>query len=374
MKILLINWMDMANPMSGGAEVHLTEIFRRFVERGDEITLVSSGFEGGAKHDEYCGIKIIRTGTRETFNFAAPRLLRRLEHREHFDLVVEDINKVPLFTPLYLKKPLLVIIPHLFGKTVFRETNAVVASYVYLMERFVPWLYRRAIFEVISESTADDLVSRGVDPGLIRVVHCGMDHELYNVDPSVEKFKQPTILYLGRVKRYKCIDVLLRSLPEVIRIIPQARLVIVGSGDYLDELKKCAGKLRIFESVVFTGFVSSEEKLDWMRRSHVIVNPSPKEGWGLTNIEANACGTPSIATDADGLRDSVRDGETGFLFPFGDHQTLAQKAVQILQNNELRRKLSQNAIAWAGTFTWGKAALKTMEIIEAITVHHSPSI
>ena len=123
----------MKNPMAGGAEVHLNEIFRRFVEHGNDITLVSSGFEGSSKRDEYDGIRIIRTGTRETFNFTAPYILRKLERSEKFDLVVEDINKVPLYTPLFLKKPLLVIIPHLFGTSVYRETNPIMASYVYLM-------------------------------------------------------------------------------------------------------------------------------------------------------------------------------------------------------------------------------------------------
>jgi len=365
-KILLVNWMDTANPMAGGAEVHLTEIFRRFAERGDEVTLVCSGFAGGGNTDEYHGIRIHRTGTRETFNFAAPRLIRRLEGENRFDIVVEDINKVPLFTPLYLKKPLLVVIPHLFGSTVYRETNPVLATYVYLMERPIPLVYRRAFFEVISESTARDIERRGIDPERIRVVHCGMDHERYNLDPAVRKFEQPTVLYVGRIKKYKSVDVVVRAMPEVLESVPDARLAIVGSGDNTAELERLAGKLRLSDRVIFTGFVNDDEKVEWMRRSHVIVNPSPKEGWGLTNIEANACGTPAVATDADGLRDSVRDGETGLLFPYGDHHSLARRLVRILTDDSFRRRLSENAVAWAKTFTWDRAAEKTMEIVAEV--------
>ncbi|MBA7483787.1 D-inositol-3-phosphate glycosyltransferase [subsurface metagenome] len=366
MKILLVNWMDMANPMAGGAEVHLTEIFSRFVERGDDVTLVSSGFKGGGERDEFRGIRILRTGTRETFNFAVPRLLRRLERTEHFDLVVEDINKIPFFTPLYLKKPLLVLIPHLFGTTVFRETNPMLASYVYLLERPIPRMYRHAVFEVISESTARDIERRGIDSERIRVVHCGMDHDMYFHDPSVKKFDRPTVLYLGRIKRYKSIDVIIRAFPEVAGAVPDARLAIVGSGDNIAELKSLVNKLKQTGRVVFTGFVTEEEKVDWMRRSHVIVNTSPKEGWGLTNIEANACGTPAVATDADGLRDSVKDGETGLLFPYGDCHALAQKLVRILSDDLLRQKFAENALEWSKTFTWEKAAEKTMGIVDGI--------
>ncbi len=364
MKILLINWMDMANPMAGGAEVHLNEIFRRFVRRGDKITNVSSNFKGGARSDEYDGIRIIRTGTRETFNFTAPGILRKLDQIENFDLIVEDINKVPLFTPLYLRKPLLVIIPHLFGSSIFHETNFLLASYVYMMERPIPYIYKNTIFEVVSESTAKDIKKRGIKEQNIKIVHCGMDHDTYNVDSSILKFDQFTILYVGRIKRYKSVEVILRALPEVLEKIPDARLVIVGSGDNLTELKWLSHKLGIGSRVTFTGFVSMEEKVDWMRRSHVIVNPSPKEGWGLTNIEANACGTPAVVSDADGLRDSVRDGETGLLFPYGDHKALAERVIRISKDKILWERLTEKAVAWAKTFTWDECAQKTMEVVD----------
>ncbi|MFC1485968.1 glycosyltransferase family 4 protein [Candidatus Latescibacterota bacterium] len=356
----------MNNPLAGGAEVHLTEIFKRFVERGDRATLVSSGFPGGSDEDEVEGIRVLRTGTRETFNFTAPRLLRRLARAERFDLVVDDINKVPLFTPLTLDLPVLVIVPHLFGTTVFRETNPLFASYVWLMERPIPRVYRKARFEVISKSTAADLARRGVDPSRINTIYCGMDHGAFSVDLSVRKFDRPTILYLGRIKRYKSVDVILRAMPDILRSVPDARLAVVGSGDNLPELKRLARQLGVGESIEFTGFVTAAQKVDWMRRSHVIVNPSPKEGWGLTNIEANACGTPAVASDADGLRDSVRDGETGFLFPYGDHRALAERVIRILSDSDLRVQLEKKAVAWAGTFTWEKCARETMALVDRI--------
>lgn len=366
MKILLVNWMDMANPMAGGAEVHLTEIFAPFVARGDEVTLVASGFPGASRQDEYRGMRIVRAGTRETFNFAAPALLRRLDHEQDFDLVVEDINKVPLFTPLYLRKPLLVMVPHLFGKAVYRETGFLPATYVYLMERPIPFVYRKAFFEVISDSTARDVVGRGIRSDRVRVVYCGMDHATYSLDPAAAKFTRPTILYVGRLKRYKSVDVIIRALPAVLQRVPDARLAVVGSGDNREELARLARGMGLGDRVTFTGFVSSAEKVDWMRRSHVIVNPSPREGWGLTNIEANACGTPAVASDADGLRDSVRDGVTGLLFPYGDHRMLAERLIRVLTDGALRDAFSRNALDWARTFTWENAARETMAVVDRV--------
>lgn len=366
MKILLVNWLDMANPTAGGAEVQLTETFRRFVARGDDVTLVSSGFKGCSKTDTCEGIKVIRTGTRETYNFTVPSVLKKLDRVENFDLIVEDINKVPLFTPLYLKKPLLVIIPHLFGTTIFRETNPLFASYVYLMERPIPYVYQNALFSVVSKSTADDIVRRGINRQHVRVIHNGIDHETYSVDTNLSKFEQPTILYVGRIKRYKSADVILRALPFVLKKIPAARLVIVGSGDNLPNLKRLTRKLNISDNVIFTGFVSMEEKVTWMRRCHVTVHPSPKEGWGLTITEANACGTVAIASDADGLRDSVKDGETGLLFPYGDYKRLSEQIIRILNDSEFRDNLTKNAVAWAQSFTWNENAWKTMETVDEI--------
>ena len=119
MKILLVNWMDMKNPMMGGAEVHLTELYRRFVQRGDEVTLFCSGHKTLEPTDTYEGIRIIRVASRNTFNFVAPFAIKKLLKTESFDLIVEDINKVPLFLPLFTKVPVAVTIPHLFGSTIY---------------------------------------------------------------------------------------------------------------------------------------------------------------------------------------------------------------------------------------------------------------
>jgi len=222
------------------------------------------------------------------------------------------------------------------------------------------------MFEVISDSTAADVARRGIASDRIATVHCGMDHGAYSLDSTISKFDRPTLLYVGRIKRYKSVDVIIKALPAVIEKVPDARLVVVGSGDNLPELKQLAARLGVAGQVEFTGFVSSAEKVDWMRRSHVIVNPSPKEGWGLTNIEANACGTVAVASDADGLRDSVKDGETGLLFPWGDHRILAEKVVRLLKDQQLRERLETNAIAWARTFTWDRCAEETMALVDTM--------
>jgi glycosyltransferase involved in cell wall biosynthesis len=124
--------------------------------------------------------------------------------------------------------------------------------------------------------------------------------------------------------------------------------------------------MRLEDSVSFLGFVSQETKLHWLRRSWAAVFPSEKEGWGLTVIEANACGTPVIASDSDGLRDSVRDGETGILVPHGDIQALQRSMDRLAGDQELRSELGRKGLEWAGNFDWDTTAGRMIQIMRDI--------
>ncbi len=371
MNILALNWQDLKNPLSGGAEVHLEELLRRLASMGHQVTLFCSNYSGGLSEETVEGVRIIRRGGRYDFNFIAPFYLRKLVREERFDILLEDINKIPFYTPLYLNIPTLVVIPHLFATTVFQEINFVLGSYIYCAERPMATIYRKRQFNVISESTAEDLQARGIPEENVTIVHCGIDDSMYFHDPSVTKYDTPTIIYLGRLKKYKCVQHLISALQIVREDIPNARLMVVGAGDYQEELKKHAAELNLADSVEFTGFVDPADKVERLRRSHVCVCPSTKEGWGLTNIEANACGTAVIAADSPGLRDSVRDNLSGFLYPHGDINALAGKIQSILTDKAERERIESGALQWATRFNWDKAASEFMNNIET-TLKKSP--
>jgi glycosyltransferase involved in cell wall biosynthesis len=364
--ILALNWNDLTNPMGGGAEVHLEELLRRLVKMGHEVTLFCSGYKDCKPDEVIEGVRIIRRGNRYTFNWIAPPALRRLVRQENFDCLIEDINKIPFYTPLYLKLPTLVVVPHLFSTTVFREINFLLGLYIYLSEKPLVPLYRGRKFNVISESTKRDIVLRGIPEKDISIIHCGIDNETYRFDPTVAKYEEPTVLYLGRIKKYKAIDHLITAFARVLEKIPEGRLKIVGSGDYLLKLQRLAGLLKIRDRVDFPGFVSTEEKVTIMRKAHVAVYPSSKEGWGLTNIEANACGTAVIASNSPGLRDSVSDGETGYLYEHGNINELAEKLEKVLTESETRARLEKGALDWVRRFNWDDAADKFMSVLEEV--------
>jgi glycosyltransferase involved in cell wall biosynthesis len=367
MRILVLNWRDPRNPDAGGAEVHLHEILRRAASSGHDIVQVSHAVPGLPDEDTIDGVRILRHGGRFTFNLGLARYCRRLG-LDGFDLVVEDLCKLPFFAPRWSPVPVLVIVPHLFGTTAYREVALPLAMYVNALESFIPRVYRDCRFVAISDSTKRDLEKRGIPGGSVDVIPCGIDTGSYSPDRSVP-VEPGSILYVGRVKKYKGIQHLLAALSILHRRGVAATLKVVGTGDFLPELIGTAARLDLSGSVEFTGFVDGQRKLHELRRAWVAALPSEKEGWGLTVIEANACGTPVVASDSDGLRDSVKPGETGLLVPHADPEALADALQSILADPATRSRLSAGGLAWARSFTWERTAADTIAVMEKAALH-----
>ena len=359
LRILLLNWQDMENPDAGGAEVHLHEIFGRLATRGHEVRAIVSGWRGAEKSTSLDGIDFLRVGGRYSFAYRARAAARGLLGEWEPDVIVEDINKVPLYAPCWADCPVVALVPHLFGTTVFRERNLAVASVVWASERGIPMVYRDCLFHAISRSTADDLVTRGVVGEQIDVIHPGIDHEHYCPDAQTQRAVDPTILYVGRLKRYKGIDVLLKALVMLRTERIRAQLVISGRGDDRQRLERLTKSLGLQDRVEFIGYTDEVEKLRWLRSAWVVAYPSPKEGWGITIVEASACGTPVIASDSPGLRESVRAGESGLLVPHGDVDRWAEALGRVLCKARLRDRLGGGGRLHASQFSWERAAGET---------------
>jgi glycosyltransferase involved in cell wall biosynthesis len=273
------------------------------------------------------------------------------------------LNKFPFFSPWFHALPCLVIVHHLFGRTAFDQVAAPVALATYLAEKLVPRAYAHAPVMAISASTKADLVRRGFAPERVRVVPPGLDHAAYAL-PAGGAPRDPTILWIGRVEHYKRLDVMLDAMVEIRRRVPQARLTIVGDGTARADLERQVRQSALGDAVELTGYISEADKIARLKRAAVLVNTSAKEGWGLTMIEGNACGTPGVASDVEGLRDSVRHEETGLLFPYGDARGLAAAVERVLTDPALRERLVARGLAWAAQFGWEEVADATEAMIE----------
>jgi glycosyltransferase involved in cell wall biosynthesis len=373
MRILVINWQDITNPLGGGAEVHLHSIFSRVARLGHDVTLLCSGYPGAPATEVLDGLTIVRRGGRSTFNVTALLSYLREFRQQPCDVVIDDLNKIPFLTPLFVRKPLVGIAHHLFGTSIYREVNPVIASYVYLMERLGLLVYRMSgmPFFVVSPSTQTEFEDLGFARSRLHLVHNCVDHVIHHPAPE-RRSATPVIGVVGRMKRYKYVDHVLQAMPAVLKERPDARLLIVGDGDDRPRLQELVHKLGINGAVTFTGYVSDAEKVAMLQTMWFSVATSSKEGWGLTVLEANACGTPVIATDVPGLRDAVKDGETGVLVPFGDVRKLEQEMLALLNDPARRENLTKGALAWAAEFNWDNAADKTIAVLAGMVDSRRP--
>ena len=377
MRILVVNWLDRQNPQAGGAEEHLHETFGRLAERGHSVTALVSGWPGCPRRVELDGIDVQRAGSRYTFSVAAPRHYRRhladagSDGRSGFDVVVEDLNKVPVFARYWVDAPVVLLAHHLFGMTAFQAGPIPLAAATWLLERPIPAVFRALQAVAVSESTRDDLISRGLDGSRIEVIPNGIELERYTPSPDT-KTVQPTLLFLGRLKRYKRVDLVIEAVARLRAESIDVELRIGGSGDQDGPLRALADRLGVGDRVHFLGFVADEEKLDLLRSSWIHVLTSPKEGWGISNLEAAACGTPSVASDAPGLRESVVDGETGVLVPHGDLDALTGALRRLIRDADRRRTMSEQARVFAERFSWNASAEAFERLLYRVVADSAP--
>lgn len=350
MNILIVNWRDLKNPLYGGAEIHIEKI-ASYLAGKHNITFLCSGFKGGEKEEMYNGVHYIRMGHEKTFNISVYRHIKQIIREFKIDIIIEDINKIPFYIPLFTRKPVLAVIPHIFGKTIFNQAGIIPAMYVFLAEKPIRRVYRNSAFEVISESTKADLIRRGIRQQMIKVIECGIDGIFYNTE-NVPKAEHPLIVYVGRLKKYKSVQHAIKAFDLITGKYPLARMLIVGTGDYSEELKKEADSLKSSARIEFTGYVSEKEKIDILKKAWVSVYPSLIEGWGIVNIEANAAGTPVVCSNVPGLRDSVKDGYSGFLYEYGNVQEMSEKLSDVIESLAKDDSLIGNAVQWAKRFNW----------------------
>jgi glycosyltransferase involved in cell wall biosynthesis len=362
-RILVLNWQDFENPQAGGAELHLREIFKRIVAWGHSVDLLCSSWSSVPQRINLGGIEVHRVGSRQSFPFVARRYYTRELRGNAYDVLIEDLNKVPLYTPLWGVPRLVALVHHLFGATVFREAPPPLAAAVWLSERPLASLYRGVPFEAVSKSTADDLVDRGVPRESIRVIYNGVDSARLTPESS-ERSRTPLFVYLGRLKKYKRVDVVIRAFAEL--NIPSATLEIAGTGDYRASLERLVKSLGLEDRVKFLGFISEDEKIHLLRRAWASALASPKEGWGISNLEAAACGTPVIAANSPGIRESVIDGETGFLVAQNDSGAMAAAMRGIVEAPEMIEVLGAAGRRFARTFTWDRSARETLAHLEEV--------
>lgn len=353
LNILVFNWRDKRHVWSGGAEVYIHEISKRLVANGHIVTLFCGNDGQSPRNEKVDGVQMIRRGGFYTvFLWAALYYIFKL--RFYTDVIVDSENGIPFFTPLYAKKKILLLIHHVH-QDVFRMRLKPPLSWIgkMLEKQVMPLVYSNTEIVTVSPSSKADILENKITSKEPHVVYNGVDSQLYI--PG-KKSRVPLVLYLGRLSPQKSLPIFINIARKIVDNMPKVKFVIAGDGEERIRLTGIVNKMGLEKNVTFTGKVSEEEKIKLYQKAWVFVNPSLVEGWGITTIEANACGVPVVASNVAGLRDAVHNPHSGFLVPYGDIEEFSDTIVKLLKNGRARSKMNKEAIEWSRKFNWQKSA------------------
>lgn len=350
LRILCLSWRDQHHPEAGGAEKYLSELAEGLTARGHQVTIRTAAYPGGLPDEVVGGVAYSRRGGH--YGVFPRAMVSRLAGRQRADVVIDVQNGVPFLSPLVGNTRVINLIHHVHREQwpiVVGERAARVGWW--LESRVAPRVYAASEYVAVSDSTRAELVDLGVDPARITVIHNGTD---VVADAGVARSATPLITVLGRLVPHKRVELAMDAVAALLPEFPDLRLDVVGSGWWAPTLSTYAGRLGISEHVTFTGQVSEAEKHRLLAQSWLLAFPSVKEGWGLVVVEAGVHGTPAVAfRDAGGLRDSIKDGETGLLCePDGAAFTAAVRSV--LADADLRARLGAEAANWVSRFRWSE--------------------
>ena len=358
--LLFLSWRDIKNPKAGGAEIFTHEMLKRMVNAGYKIDHISPQFEGAAARESIDGVNYIRGGN--VFSVILFARKHYKTHVDHYDHVVDQSNTHQFFTPLWVEKSKRIFFIHQLTREIwFYHTRFPFSLIGYLMEPLIIRLHRNSPTLTVSQSTKQNLIDYGFKADNIKILPEGLNFNAWPEQSLKAKEDRFTCLYLGRFAKYKGVEDSIRAFAQFHQNNPESQMWLVGKvkADYRKKLDSIIQAHHIENAVRFFGFVSEEKKLELMSRSHCIMVPSKREGWGLIVTEANAVGTVAVVYDSPGLRDSVQNQKTGLVCQENNVDELAKQLQTLKDNKTLYDRLRKNAHEWSKTFHWdntGQAA------------------
>ncbi|WP_424950990.1 glycosyltransferase family 4 protein [Deinococcus sp.] len=365
MRILALNWRCFRHPQAGGGETNLFEQAERWAAQGHRVTVLCGdpGRQAAPEvNEQYRGVEVRRMGGR--FGVYARVAAYLLRHGQDHDAVLDVSNGVPFFSPLFTASPSVLLVHHVHGAQWRSEFPAPVAVFgQFLEQRVVPALYRRRRVIAVSPTTEEGLLKLGYRAEQLQVIYNGVDL------PASVPAQAPDaqrVLYLGRVKRYKRVDRLVRAVASLRASLPDIHLDIAGDGDARAEIEALVAELGMQRHVTVHGFVDDAQKAALLAGASVFATPSMHEGWGISVIEANAHGCPAVAYDVPGLRVAIRHQQTGLLAQ--DDDGFRDAIGTLLRDAPLRARYAAAAREWASRFDWDVSAASTLEVLDRARV------
>jgi glycosyltransferase involved in cell wall biosynthesis len=363
--ILILSDRDWTHPQGGGTGTNLFGQVARWIAWGHRVSVIACSYPGAPAREQIGQLTLHRVGGRST---VFPRIILRQLRRfvADADVVLEVVNGVTFLTPLWCRTPRVTLIHHIHREHYSRELGRFGSMAAVALETLpLRLLYRRTQFVTISQATADEIAAHGIDPEHISVGYLGVELGVLRPDPAA-RAPEPTLLYLGRIKRYKRIELIL----DVLEGNPGTVLEVAGDGDHRPALEEEIRTRGLQDRVRLHGYVSEERKLELYQRAWINITTSSAEGWGLSVTEAAACGTPSAALRQGGLTEAIEDGRTGLLAD--GVPELTAKIGRLLAEPERREAMGEQARARVTDLSWDDTARLTLSLLDRERRRASP--
>jgi len=349
MRFLMLNWRDPSNPKAGGAE-RVTEAYLAALrERGHEVFWFANAFPGSKPAEACRGINIVRGGGSGGSVIQAIRWYRQ---QKPFDLVIDQHHGIPWFAPWWARTHCISYVHEVLGPIWGAFYPWPISMLGQWQERAAQWMYRKTDFWVGSESTQRALQRRGIPK--VTVIHYGIDLKplpLNELEPK--PLAQPIqLIAVSRLAPNKRIDHAIEATKILLARGIQTHLTIVGGGEMEARLKQLAADPSLKNQVSFTGQISETEKNAHLRRAHLLVHTSIREGWGLNVLEANAMGTPAVVYPVDGLVDATLDDQTGIVTREESPASVSDGIVGLLKTPDKYQRFRVAACERTKEFHW----------------------
>lgn len=364
-RVHFLAWRDLDDVEAGGSEIHAAAIAKLWAAAGIEVTMRTSYAFGEAVDVERDGYRVIRKAGR--YLVFPKAIVGELAgwHGPRPDAVVESWNGVPFLTPLWFRGPRLVFLHHLhrdMWKMVLPGSDRLARVGDLLERRIAPPFYRSSPIVTLCESSRQELIShQGFRPNQVTPIAPGIDPRF---SPGGRRSTKPLVVAVGRLMPPKRFDAVIRAAAACRNsAVPDLQLVIAGEGRERRALQSLVAELGAEDWVQLPGRIDDAEIIDLYRRAWLVASASMAEGWGMTLTEAASCGTPAVASDIAGHRDSVLAGTSGLLA--ADDRHLAELMTEVLTDRSLRAQLQQGALDHAATLTWEATALAALRVLAA---------
>ena len=330
-------------PYFGGVETHVHEVSKRLTSLGVDVEIYTVDPSGKLPKKQLIeGIEVsrFRSFSPKQIYFFSPKLFNALKNPKSADVI--HVHAYPNYPALASvcakivnKKPL-VFTPHYGGYFLPTEGASILRS---ILKNGYNFLAGKFMFD---KANAVIVLSKGEG----ELLHCkfGLKKEKVRYIPNgvdVKKFEHvktnaetKTLLYVGRIEKYKGLDFLLNAFLKVQKLFPDSQLIFVGKGSYKKELISVVTSKGVERSVRFYQDVPEKKLLDLYLSSSVFVLLSQYEGLPIALMEAMACGLPVIATRVGGISEIVQSGKNGFLLDYPPDENILCEQISLLFNDE----------------------------------------